>query len=142
MRHVMENKIYAVIDTNVIVSALISQRVNSYPLTVLSYVYSGRIIPIYNYEVIQEYNEVLTRKKFNLNSEDIDIALKIIQKYGINASRIKEIEESFPDPKDIVFYELALSKDGAYLITGNKKHFPDKQFVVTPKDIVLLLDNI
>ena len=39
MRHVMENKIYAVIDTNVIVSALISQRVNSYPLTILSYYY-------------------------------------------------------------------------------------------------------
>lgn len=137
----MENKIYAVIDTNVIVSALISKRVDSFPLTVMSYVYSGRITPIYNYEVIKEYKEVLSRKKFNLNSDDIVIALNVILKYGINASRIKENEESFPDPKDIVFYELTLSRDGAYLITGNKKHFPDKQFVVTPKEFVSLLNG-
>lgn len=107
----------------------------------MSYVYSGRITPIYNYEVIKEYKEVLSRKKFNLNSDDIVIALNVILKYGIYASRIKENEESFPDPKDIVFYELTLSKDGTYLITGNKKHFPDKQFVVTPKEFVSLLNG-
>lgn len=77
----------------------------------MSYVYSGRITPIYNYEVIREYKEVLSRKKFNLNSDDI------------------------------VFYELTLSRDGTYLITGNKKHFPDKQFVVTPKEFVSLLNG-
>ena len=38
----------------------------------MSYVYSGRITPIYNYEVIKEYKEVLSRKKFNLNSSESD----------------------------------------------------------------------
>ena len=47
--------------------------------------------------------------------------------------------EHFPDPKDIVFYEVTLSKEDAYLVTGNKKHFPDKPIVVTPAEMVEIL---
>ena len=63
----MEDKYYAVIDTNVIVSALISKKAESYPLSVMAHVYSGVIIPVFNNEIINEYKDVLSREKFHLN---------------------------------------------------------------------------
>ena len=54
------------------------------------------------------------------------------------ANRIHR-QEHFPDPKDVVFYEVALSKEDAYLVTGNTKHFPLKPIVVTPAEMVEIL---
>ena len=51
----------------------------------------------------------------------------------------RKSQRHFPDPKDIVFYEVTLSKEDAYLVTGNKKHFPDKPIVVTPAEMVEIL---
>ncbi len=57
---------------------------------------------------------------------------------GIRGERVPSAEK-FPDPKDIVFYEVAMSKEDAYLVTGNKKHFPDTPIVVTPAEMVEIL---
>ena len=135
----MGNSIYAVIDTNVIVSALISKRLDSYPLLVMSYVYSGVIIPVFNDDIIKEYKEVLSREKFHLNPGNIEIALAVIINYGLNLSRTPVRDEVFPDPKDTVFYEVRMSKEDAYLVTGNIKHFPKKPYVVTPQQIIEII---
>jgi len=37
---------------------------------------------------------------------------------------------------NIVFYEVTLSKDNAYLVTGNKKHFPKTPIAVTPAEML------
>ena len=37
---------------------------------------------------------------------------------------------------DAVFYEVALSKEDAYLVTGNTKHFPKSPIVVTPAEML------
>ena len=50
-------------------------------------------------------------------------------------------DESFPDPKDVVFYEVALSIDGAYLVTGNIKHFPKTPIVVTPSELLKIIES-
>ena len=53
------------------------------------------------------------------------------------------IDIELPDPKDSVFYEVAMEErkeEDAYLVTGNIKHFPEKPFIVTPRqmlDIIL-----
>ena len=137
----MEDKVFAVIDTNVIVSALISTKPDSYPLSVLSQVYQGPIVPVYNDEILAEYRDVLYRDKFHLRSEDIELALKTITEMGLNLARTQVQGEDFPDPKDVVFYEVKMSKDDAYLVTGNIKHFPKKPFVVTPKEMVEILNG-
>ena len=62
-------KIYAVIDTNVIVSALITKREDSPTRLILDYLLKGRIIPVYNEEILKEYLEVLTRSKFKLSKD-------------------------------------------------------------------------
>ncbi len=137
----MEDKIYAVIDTNVIVSALIATKPDSYPLTVLSHVYLGPIVPVYNDEILAEYREVLYRDKFHLKSEDIELALRTIMATGLNLARTSVKDEIFPDPKDVVFYEVKMSKEDAYLVTGNIKHFPREPLVVTPREMVAILNS-
>ena len=39
----------------------------------------------------------------------------------------------------VIFYEVALSKEDAYLVTGNTKHFPKKPIVVTPAEMMKIL---
>ena len=135
----MKSNVFAVIDTNVIVSALISSNPESYPLSVLAHVYSGTIIPLFNDEIIGEYREVLSRKKFHLDPIDIDEALNVLENYGLNLERTEVKGEAFLDPKDIVFYEVKMSKEDAYLVTGNIKHFPKKPYVVTPREMIEIL---
>lgn len=135
----MPGSVYAVIDTNVIVSALISSNPESYPLSVLAHVYSGTITPLFNDEILKEYRNVLSREKFHLAPADMEEALKVFENYGLNLERTKVEDEVFPDPKDIVFYEVKMSKEDAYLVTGNIKHFPKKPFVVTPKEMIDIL---
>lgn len=60
---------------------------------------------------------------------------------GIHSQRISS-SEFFPDPKDVVFYEVALSKEDAYLVTGNKKHFPQTPIVVTPAEMIEILESL
>ena len=138
----MGSKVFAVIDTNVIVSALISKNPESSPLLVFAHVYSGTITPVFNDEILHEYREVLSRDKFHLNPLDIDEALRVIRDYGLNMERTEVKDEVFPDPNDIVFYEVKMSKEDAYLVTGNIKHFPKKPFVVTPREMVEIIDGL
>ena len=138
----MKSKVYAVIDTNVIVSALISKNPESYPLLVLAHVYSGTITPVFNADIIQEYREVLSREKFHLNQLDIKDALQVIQDYGLNVERTEVKDEVLPDSSDIVFYEVKMSKEDAYLVTGNIKHFPKKPFVVTPREMIVIINSL
>ena len=48
-----------------------------------------------------------------------------------------------PDMKDVPFYEVVLEKrnDNAYLVTGNIKHFPKEPFIVTPRELLDILNN-
>ena len=43
---------------------------------------------------------------------------------------------------DIVFYEVALSKAGSFLVTGNIKHFPKNPIVVTPSEFLRIIGVI
>lgn len=41
----------------------------------------------------------------------------------------------------MIFYEVAMEKrdDDAYLVTGNQKHYPIRDFIVTPIEMIKLL---
>ena len=127
--------IYAVIDTNVIVSAYITKNLNAATSKVWEAVLQGKIRPVFNDEIIEEYTEVLHRRKFDIPEHLIKWAIDRVLMNGIRGERVPS-EENFPDPKDVVFYEVALSKDDAYLVTGNKKHFPQTPIVVTPAEML------
>ena len=132
-------KIYAVFDTNVLVSALMSSRSDSPTVVLLDYVLSGRIVLIYNDEILREYNDVLHRGKFNFSDERVQSVINLVR-LGLCLDRT-DSNEIFPDPDDRVFYEVALSKEGSYVVTGNSKHFPQKPIVVSPAQMVLIIEG-
>lgn len=136
------SKIFAVIDTNVIVSALLGKNSKSSPSIVYEAVLDGIITPVYDEEILDEYRIVLSRRnKFPFEKEDVENLANLVIRSGLKVERAKAFDEIFPDPKDIVFYEVTLSKDEAYLVTGNIKHFPRKPFVVTPSEMVAILNK-
>ena len=132
---------YVVIDTNVLVSALITRNENSPTVQILRFLANGNIVPVYSEDIVKEYNEVLRRAKFKLSESLIINLLKDIMDNGLKITELAEVTETMPDPNDIVFYAVTLSaqdKD-AFLVTGNGKHFPEKPFVVTPSELVEIL---
>ena len=132
--------IYAVIDTNVLVSALLSQHSDAATVQVVSNISEKGICPLYNKEILAEYKDVLNRSKFSFPSKAIASILNSIKTVGLNTNRVPS-KEDFPDSKDVVFYEVALSKEDAYLVTGNKKHFPKTPIVVTPSEMLEILQR-
>lgn len=130
--------IYAVIDTNVFVSALLSHHPDAATVQVVEAISLEGIRPLYNGEILAEYEEVLGRTKFRFPASSISTILKKVKNTGFVTLAIPS-SEYFPDPKDVVFYEVAMSKEDAYLVTGNKKHFPNKPIVVTPAEMVEIL---
>ena len=132
---------YAVIDTNVLVSAFLKS--TSVPHVVLEYVFAGSIVPLYNNEVLAEYKEVLNRPKFHFPKEAVEIVVAKIKEIGIHFDAIP-VDENLPDPKDIVFYAVTMNaraENDAYLVTGNIKHFPEKPFVVTPRQMLDIVEK-
>lgn len=131
--------VYAVIDTNVLVSAIFAAHPDSATVIVRDKIMDGTIVPLYNAEIFDEYRDVLTRPMFHFPAELVDAILDVILQKGLSLERTKT-KEVFTDPKDVVFYEIALSKEGAYLVTGNTKHFPATPIVVTPAELLKILD--
>ena len=131
---------YAVVDTNVIVSALIAKNPDSPPRQVFRAMLSGDIIPLYHSDILSEYEEVLSRKKFHLNSETTLTGLKAVRPVGVEVIP-KPSGEILIDMDDLVFYEVAMEKreDDAYLVTGNQKHYPVRDFIVTPAEMLEIL---
>lgn len=136
-------KYYAVVDTNVLVSAMLKW--DSVPGNVLELVFDGMIVPLLNSHIVGEYREVLARPKFHFTNEIISNVVDEIERIGlfVNAD---QINLEFPDSKDRVFYEVVMEKrksEDAYLVTGNIKHFPNKPFVVTPREMIdIIIGNI
>lgn len=131
---------YAVIDTNVLVAALLSKHSDAATVQVLERVFDGQLVPLFEEGILAEYQDVLSRPKFRFPASQVQALLNAIVLNGLPVSRISTGAE-LPDPKDLVFYEAALARDGAYLVTGNQKHFPAEPFVVTPKAMLEVLEK-
>ena len=135
---------YAVIDTNVLVSAMLKW--DSVPGSVLALTFDGPITPILNREIVAEYREVLSRPKFHLTKDIIDDVMESLNAVGLYVEA-DAIDIDLPDPKDRVFYEVVMEErksEDTYLVTGNIRHFPTEPFIVTPRqmiDIIVSADS-
>ena len=132
--------IYAVIDTNVVVSSLITKNNHAATYLVMRHLFEGHVTPLYNQEILTEYAEVLARKKFNLPSETIDAVISYFETYGIEASRFMS-DEIFADEDDRVFYEVSLSIADSFLVTGNLKYYPVSPKVLSPSDFLRMIEG-
>lgn len=133
---------FVVVDTNIIVSALLSKHANASTVQVITALYDDKFTPIYNDEILSEYSDVLHRKKFHFPESTIQATLDYFKKYGLCVDRLSTDEE-LPDPKDLVFYEVCMAKrdEDSMLLTGNIKHFPKKPFIVTPNELLEIINQ-
>lgn len=132
-------KFFAVIDTNVLVSSMLKG--TSIPGIIVDKAINGPIVPLLNNEILAEYEEVLLRNKFGFVEEDVKTLIDELRKRAIYLDRTM-VDEVFEDPDDVVFYEIVMTARtavDAYLITGNKKHFPIKSYVVTPREMLEII---
>ena len=131
--------ICAVIDTNVLVSALLARHPGANPVRVVEAVLDGRVVPLHAPDIIDEYRDVLSRPEFSF---DPALVAAVIAGFLENGRELPPAPsaEYFPDPSDKVFYCVALGaqEDRAKLVTGNKRHYPAADFVVTPAEFCAL----
>ena len=123
--------IYAVIDTNVLVSALITKNPEAATAKVVRLLLEQEFVPLYDADIIAEYEDVLHRSKFSILKETAEALISFIIENGIESSRVN-FAESMPDEDDRVFYEVSLSQEDSFLVTGNLKHYPSSPRVITP----------
>jgi len=95
-------KHYAVIDTNVLVSALLTKNSDSPVVKVVNAIRENIVIPLFDESILMEYAEVLHRDRFGFDETIVDELLSTLKTHGINCDR-KPISEIIPDPDDIVF---------------------------------------
>ena len=136
--------IHAVIDTNIIISALLTSNLSSPTKSVINKVRDGGIIPMINSDIMEEYRDVLSRRKFHFSDTDISDTLNLFKMRGEDYTP-ECLRKVFIDANDITFYETFLMREDAYLITGNLKHFPAESRILSPADmmhIVHLTDSL
>ncbi len=55
------------------------------------------------------------------------------------------IHAVLPDPDDLPFFDAMLTKGlvcDCYLVTGNKKHFPNNSNILSPREMLNLIHSI
>lgn len=113
--------IWAVIDTNVLVSGLLAPSGNE-ALIILS-IHQGLVHPYFSDEILAEYAAVLARPKFAFDADDIEALLTMLHDKG-ELIRPEGPAPSLPDPDDSMFLHCAQAAHAEYIVTGNKRHFP------------------
>jgi uncharacterized protein len=127
-----------IIDTNVLVSALIQR---SYPYFILNNcVFDNQVDLCVSEDLFDEYFEVLHRPKFSrfpdfLNNAELALVqIDTIAKKYYPTQQITEISDA-PDNR---LLELAVEADADFLITGNTRDFAMDYFkntkIVSPKE--------
>ena len=129
-----------VIDTNVIISALIG---SGYPRQIIFDLVLGKRIQVFTSSpIFTEYIEVLNREKFTKYPEFIiksEIVLNKIDELSLKFFPTIVLAEIKDEP-DNRFLELAVFAKADFLITGNKNHFTFSRYgslhIVSPKEYI------
>jgi putative PIN family toxin of toxin-antitoxin system len=112
-----------VIDTNVLVSALIKP--GSVPDRAVAALWEQNATVLFDARVADEYRSVLARPKFRaIERARIDELLALLFARGQEVSTVAGWSGALPDEGDRIFVELALSAAADAIVTGNIKHYP------------------
>jgi putative PIN family toxin of toxin-antitoxin system len=126
-----------VLDTNVIVSGIL--RPYSKAASILRLAATGMIKLAYDLRILSEYQDVLNRPKFPFAKENINAFLDQVEEEGVLVS-VMPLKFRLPDPDDEPFLEVALAARADAMITGNKRHFPKKNYhgtrILSPADFL------
>jgi len=114
-----------VLDTNVIVSGVLKPF--SKAAAILLLVADGTIQLAYDLRLLSEYRDVLNRPRFKLAKEDVEVFLAQVEQEGLLVA-VKPLKFHLQDPDDEPFLEVALAARAKAIVTGNKRHFPKREY--------------
>lgn len=128
-----------ILDTNVIVSAHLSRNLDATTRRVYDLTY-GQHWLIYSKDILREYVRVLSYPKFKFSPDLIRKILRHINQIGI-AVIPSPNEVRLKDATDQPFYDLVTTKSAGVpvLVTGNLRHFPRENFIMSPREYLELL---
>lgn len=107
-----------VLDTNVLVSALLSPF--GPPARILDLLLAGEITLAFDDRLLADYRDVLTRDRFGFEPGAVAELLAYFE-YAGRATVAYPLPVVLPDPDDIPLLEVAAAAE-ATLITGNGRH--------------------
>ena len=125
-----------VFDTNILVSSLFAPLGNE--AHVLSLFLKRHILAAISPETLAEYDLVLSQPKFSFAAAGASELLRLMDVYAVRARPHSTLTIS-PDPTDNRFLECAEAAAADFLITGNKRHFPDhhgKTMIVNAREFL------
>ncbi len=126
-----------VLDTNVLVSGMLQAHGPSGEI--VRRVALGDLALAFDARILTEYEEVLKRPKFRLESHRVEAVMDQIRARGF-AAAARPLDLGLDDPDDEVFVEVAVAAQATLLVTGNLKHFrpvrrPDLE-ILSPRDFI------
>ncbi len=125
-----------VIDTNIVISALLSAE--SLPEAVINLAFSGDVQWVASEPILAEYAEVLRRPRFAIGPARTANVMSRIRESVLLVAPTMRIEAT-KDTDDNIFLECAQAAAADYVVTGNIRHFPriwQKTRIVTPREFI------
>jgi uncharacterized protein len=126
----------AVLDTNVMVSALLTP--TGVCGQILNCVTQGALLPCVDARILDEYEQVLARPHFGIDPTTADELLELLALVA-EAVTALPLPLLLPDASDQPFLEVAAAAD-AILVTGNRRHYPGTEegpaVVMTPRQML------
>jgi len=129
----------AVLDTNVVVSALLQPA--GPPGNIIDLGFGGRFRWYISEPILEEYALVLSRKRLGIDARRVSNFLKDLSKMALAVVPRLSLREC-SDPTDDKFLECALQARADYVVTGNVRHFPERFHqirVLLPRQFLLVL---
>jgi putative PIN family toxin of toxin-antitoxin system len=128
----------AVIDTNVLVSAMLTPAGTSAKL--VEAICTGKLQPVMSHEIFLEYVQVLNRPRFGFNKSEVASLLEDMTALALFVQPPFKAAVILPDLDDERFIAAALHSV-CHVITGNAKHFPASTGakVLSPAEALALL---
>ncbi len=135
------NPTVAIVDTNVVVSALITADPGASVCQVLDGMLSGSFVYLLSPDLLAEYRLVLLRPRLaqlhGLTSAEVD---RLLEELVANAVwREPTHQTAAPDPGDKHLWSLLLMQPGAVLVTGDKlliERAPAEGEVMLPRSFI------
>ena len=125
-----------VLDTNVLVSGVLKP--HSITGSILNAILDERMTVLVDDRILFEYRDVLERPKFDFPPSYIESVFEFFEHRGDYVTA-PPVPEQLLDPADLPFYEVAIAGVADFLVTGNGRHFPDRHFVVSPREFISVL---
>jgi hypothetical protein len=139
--------IRAVVDTNVLVSGLISP--HSYPRRVAQYWQEGKFISVTSPDVVREVDRVLhsphIQRKYHLFEEEIQTFVATLTYKSVCTQGKLILHRVAADPDDDKIISCAVEGQADYLVTGDKLLLQMRQYggirIVNAEEFIRVLEK-